>query len=577
MLRKTKEGLLSGGGIGLVATGLILLLAEFAYSVDISEINLSIQAKGGKWFAKETPLSHLSAEEMKNWTGALEPEPGTGSYESESSYLPVVPLSSSYDWATSGYVTPVRNQGGCGSCWVFSTVAALEAKALITFNTPYQDVDLAEQIVLSCTDPLVPSQDSRPNSCDGGYASTAADFLKYTGTNSEGCYPYTQTNGSCGNACANWQNSTYKIDGWSYVNQGNNANANTIKNAIYTNGPVVAWYKVYQDFQSYGGGVYSHTWGNFVSNHFVLVVGWDDAKGAFHVKNSWGTNWGESGYFWMSYNELYGTGVTEFGKWVYAFGNAIHNNPPPPAQKPNLTSYLPQGWSDEIVVSNVTGTTTDSSPLYPTDTLYVDFAVINDSDVAINTPFSIDLYVDGVWENSWSMSSLNTHYYGYVTDYSIGSLSAGTHTIKVVADPTNAVAETNEGDNVYIKTITVKENSPIADLAGQWTSLVRSCRSSSRGKSCKVTGNLQIMNIGTWSAGSFNVEIYLSDDFEDLLLKRISFSSLKAGSSKTSKINCNFPPGETGSGKYITVLIDPDGYLDETDTDNNWIVEGPLP
>ena len=54
-----------------------------------------------------------------------------------------------------------------------------------------------------------------------------------------------------------------------------------------------------------------------------MIVGWDDSKGALKCKNSWGTGWGEEGLFWISYNELYGTGTTEFGKWVYAFGNVL--------------------------------------------------------------------------------------------------------------------------------------------------------------------------------------------------------------------------------------------------------------
>jgi hypothetical protein len=405
----------------------------------------------------------------------------------------------------------------------------------------------------------------------------AGNFLKNTGTSLESCSPYTQANGSCSQAYLNCQSNTYKIDSWSYVNQGNTADANTIKNAIYTNGPVVAWLKVYQDFQSYGGGVYSHTRGNYIGNHFILIVGWDDAKVAFRVKNSWGLNWGENGYFWMSYNELYSTGVTEFGKWVYAFGNAIHNNPPPPTQKPNLTPYQPQGWSDEIVVSNVLGTTTDSGPLYPTDTLSVDFAVINDSDTAINSTFYVDLYVDGVWKNSWSWNSLNAHYYGYITDYSIGSLSAGTHTLKIVGDSTHAFDESNEDDNVYSKTIRVNGNTPLPDLTGRWTSLIRSCKSTLRGQSCRISGNLQVVNIGALSARSFNVDIYLSDDIEDLLLKTISVTSLKAGSRKTLRVSSNFPSGETGSGKYITVIIEPDDYIDESHKDSNLLIYGPLP
>ncbi|MGA2465471.1 MAG: hypothetical protein ABSH06_14085, partial [Thermodesulfobacteriota bacterium] len=90
----------------------------------------------------------------------------------------------------------------------------------------------------------------------------------------------------------------------------------------------------------------------------------------------------------------------------------------------NLTPYAPSGWSDKIVVSKTTGTNTDSSPLYTTDTLYVDFAVER-----------LSAYFD---------PPLNPGYYAYTTDFSIGTLSAGTHTIKIVVDATGAIAETNE-------------------------------------------------------------------------------------------------------------------------------------
>jgi hypothetical protein len=78
------------------------------------------------------------------------------------------------------------------------------------------------------------------------------------------------------------------------------------------------WYKIYEDFFYYSSGVYSHVWGNYSGNHFVLVVGWDDSRSAFVCKNSWGTGWGEDGYFRIDYSEL--AGDTQFGWWTYAYG-----------------------------------------------------------------------------------------------------------------------------------------------------------------------------------------------------------------------------------------------------------------
>lgn len=102
------------------------------------------------------------------------------------------------------------------------------------------------------------------------------------------------------------------------------------------------------------------------------------------------------------------------------------------------------------------GTNTDSSPLASTDTLYVDWAVLNSGDAATAARFYTELYVDGALRNSWySDPPLNPNFYSFVEDYSIGSLAAGTHTIRIKTDSTGAVSESNESDNEYTKTITV--------------------------------------------------------------------------------------------------------------------------
>ena len=125
-------------------------------------------------------------------------------------------------------------------------------------------------------------------------------------------------------------------------------------------------------------------------------------------------------------------------------------------EQPNLMPYQPSGWSDKIVVSNTTGTNTDSNPLKTTDTLYIDWAVINNGLAATGATFYTRLYVDGVERNSWfSDPPLNVNFYAYVQDYSIGSLSAGTHTIRIVADATGTISESNESDNEYTKTISI--------------------------------------------------------------------------------------------------------------------------
>lgn len=101
---------------------------------------------------------------------------------------------------------------------------------------------------------------------------------------------------------------------------------------------------------------------------------------------------------------------------------------PAGAAMPNLTPYQPPGWSDKIVVSTTTGTNTDSSTLTSADALYIDWAAINGGATATTATFYVDLYVDGVVRATFSSSPpLGPSNYVSQVDYSIGSLSPGTH------------------------------------------------------------------------------------------------------------------------------------------------------
>ncbi len=127
------------------------------------------------------------------------------------------------------------------------------------------------------------------------------------------------------------------------------------------------------------------------------------------------------------------------------------------SQKPNLSPFQPTGWSDKIVVSNGTG-----APFLSTDTLCVDWAVINNGPVSPSSAFNVKLYVDGTVDFTWNASPPlpNPDYYVYATDHCIGSLSAGTHAIRILADSANTVDELNENDNEYTKSITVIDPPP---------------------------------------------------------------------------------------------------------------------
>jgi hypothetical protein len=141
---------------------------------------------------------------------------------------------------------------------------------------------------------------------------------------------------------------------------------------------------------------------------------------------------------------------------------------------PNTRPYLGLGWPDKLVVSKTTGTSIDDTGLSPSDTLYVDWAAINDGAAPTAARCYFDLYVDGAIKGRfWIEPPWQQGMYIYYLDYPLGSLSAGGHTLKFVTDSTNAIVEFNEADNEYTRTITVGEAPPPAG-AGFYT--VMPCR-----------------------------------------------------------------------------------------------------
>jgi hypothetical protein len=109
-----------------------------------------------------------------------------------------------------------------------------------------------------------------------------------------------------------------------------------LKNALYTYGPVLATFYVYNDFFSYRSGVYTYTTGSYAGAHAVLIVGYDDTQQAFIVKNSWGTGWGESGYFLIAYSEVGGTSNFAYSAIAY---DGYGDNPTPPPPNPPACTY----------------------------------------------------------------------------------------------------------------------------------------------------------------------------------------------------------------------------------------------
>jgi C1A family cysteine protease len=292
------------------------LTGSFSFAAHLDDIRSLIAAKGHKWKAGETSVWKLSDEQKRLRVGLLKREPTGLDQILTIQAAPLAVTPAGFDWRSNGgnYVSRVKDQGNCGSCWAFATTGALESYALIKDNMPGLNDDRAEEILLSC---------STAGTCNGGYINTASDYIRGTGLPPEPSFPYTAAGSDdlCANAGTGWQTSTYKIASWAYATT-TSPSVGAIKEALITYGPLVTTMDVYYDFYSYSGGVYEYAAGAYQGGHAILIVGYTDdttvsGGGYFVVKNSWGTGWGESGYFNIAYSQV--NSPVYFGEYTIAY------------------------------------------------------------------------------------------------------------------------------------------------------------------------------------------------------------------------------------------------------------------
>jgi cysteine peptidase B len=195
----------------------------------------------------------------------------------------------SIDWRTKGAVTPVKNQGQCGSCWAFSSTGNIEGQWKLAGN---ELVSLSEQELVSC--------DTTSDGCNGGLMDLAFEWLiKARGgaIDTEASYPYKSGSGVAPKCDLNGKKVGAKIKGYKNIAKSESAMADF----VYSSGPLSVAVDA-TSWQTYTSGIMTNCISQQI-DHGVLIVGFDTAYSTPYwiIKNSWAASWGEEGYIRVKY------------------------------------------------------------------------------------------------------------------------------------------------------------------------------------------------------------------------------------------------------------------------------------
>jgi hypothetical protein len=196
-------------------------------------------------------------------------------------------LPDSVDWTTKGVVTPIKNQGACGSCWSFSVTGTTEGQwAIATGKLP----SLSEQFFVDC------AGEAHNMGCSGGYMDKTLDWAVSQWLPTEESYPYKASRSEC--VSGGWD---VAISKGQVTGHNNVTDETSLKDAVANVGPISIAIEADQAaFQHYASGVITDGCGTNL-DHGVLAVGYGtmDGKDYWKVKNSWGDSWGENGYVFL--------------------------------------------------------------------------------------------------------------------------------------------------------------------------------------------------------------------------------------------------------------------------------------
>ena len=283
----------------------------------------AVNAKASTWkAAKNDKFDGMSIADAKRYCGTILEDPAkSGVPKRTIGGIADAAIPDTFNAVTQwpGKIHPIRNQGQCGSCWAFAASESLSDRFAIASNGSV-DVVLSPQDLVNCDDGAM--------GCHGGMISQVWQYMAETGILSDKCDPYTsgqtQDAGTClasTNQCVKPSDKFqhYKAKDVHYL-----STVEDMQKAIMTEGPIEVGFLVYKSFMSYKSGVYQREWYDFwdppMGGHAVKAVGWgtEDGTDYWLIANSWGTSWGEDGFFKIK------RGVDECGieKQAYA-GSAL--------------------------------------------------------------------------------------------------------------------------------------------------------------------------------------------------------------------------------------------------------------
>ncbi|XP_035825172.1 cathepsin L1 [Aplysia californica] len=269
------------------------IIRRFVWQSNLKKIeeHNELYAQGLKsYYLGENKYADMTNDEFNRVMNGMNVHKEPGKYVSGQykAYLPA-----SVDWRKKGYVTPIKDQGQCGSCWAFSVTGSLEGQH---FNTTGKLVSLSESNLIDC------SQKWGNDGCDGGIKENAFQYvIDNKGIDTEKSYPYKPEDRAC-----NFKRANVGATAQAYQNV-TSGSEDALQKAVAEVGPIsVIIDGTHLSFQFYRGGVYDEpACTSAILTHAILVVGYGTHGGqdTWIVKNNYGTKWGIDGYILMSRNK----------------------------------------------------------------------------------------------------------------------------------------------------------------------------------------------------------------------------------------------------------------------------------